>query len=130
MTLDPHYIVGVTEWGGSFTYSLSKGGVTLYFAIKSSAKDLTLLLKVRDRLGVGKVYRGGGKKGAWVYYRVNRLGDLIKIVNYFDRYPLQGMKHHAFEIWREMVNCKRRKLSADKKRIFDLADKLSRFTKG
>ena len=130
MPLNPHYIVGITEWGGSFTYSRSKGGVTLYFGIKSSDRDYTLLLKVRDYFSVGKVYRGGGKQDRWAYYRVNRLGDLIKIVNHFERYPLLGMKQHAFAIWKGMVDCKRRKLPADKKRISDFAEKLSRFSRG
>ncbi|MDZ4284364.1 MAG: hypothetical protein U1A28_00890, partial [Patescibacteria group bacterium] len=66
----------------------------------------------------------------WVYYRVNKLGELIKMVSHFERYPLQGFKQHAFEIWKEMVNCKRRKLARDRSRIQELAQKLSKLNSG
>ncbi|MBI2551756.1 LAGLIDADG family homing endonuclease [Candidatus Uhrbacteria bacterium] len=127
---DNHYITGLLEWGGSFTYLRSKGGITVCFVMKSSTRDLPLLLKVRDFFGVGKVYRGGVGTQKWVYYRVNKLGELITMVRHFEQYPLQGMKQHAFAIWKEMVNCKRRKLPKDKAKIMELAVKLSRMNSG
>lgn len=126
MNFEPRYVTGLAEWGGSFTYSRDKGGITLYFGIRSATTDLPLLLKVRDFFGVGNLYKGGVGMKRWIYYRVNKLGDLITIVNHFDKYPLQGAKQNAFQIWKEMVACKRRKLPKDKARIFELAEKLSK----
>lgn len=126
MALDPQYVTGLTEWAGSFTYSRSKGGITPCFGIRSSLRDLVVLGKVHSFFKVGKIYRGGTGFQKWVYFRVNKLGELIKIVAHFDRYPLEGMKQHAFAIWKEMVNCKRRKLPKDKVKIQELAEKLSK----
>lgn len=131
MSLNPHYVTGLTESVGSFTYSQGTGGITIYFGIRSSVNDFALLLKVRDFWRVGKVYQGGGRDmKKWAYFRVNKLGELIKVVSHFEKYPLQGFKKHAFTIWREMVLCKRRKLPKDKERIFDLAEKLSKLNSG
>lgn len=128
MGLSQNYITGLCEWAGSFTYSYSpgKGGITLYFGIRSSTRDLTLLLKVRDFFEVGKVYRGGQGQKKWAYFRVNKLGDLIKIARHFEQHPLISVKQHAFEIWKEMVACKRRKLPKDRTRILELAERISR----
>lgn len=127
---DSHYITGLAEWGGSFTYLRSNGGITICFVIKSSTRDLPLLLKIRDFFEVGKIYRGGQGLQKWAYYRVNRLGELIKIVSHFEKYPLQGFKQHAFAVWREMVLCKRRKLPKDKARLIELSEKLSKVNGG
>lgn len=125
--LDSSYITGFAENAGSFTYSKSRGTITLYFSIKSSVKDLQLLLKIREYFKVGKVYRGKTDK-KWIHYRVNKLGDLIKIVNHFERYQLEGVKQHAFDIWKQMIICKRRKLPKDRETLMKLAEKLSGFT--
>ena len=130
MSLDPEYVTGLTEWAGSFTYSRDKGGITPIFGIRSSVRDIVVVAKVASFFGVGKIYRGGQGFQKWVYFRVNKLGDLIKIVKHFERYPLQGMKQHAFAIWKEMVNCKRRKLPKDKAKIAELALKLSKMNSG
>ena len=126
MSLNPQYITGLAEWAGSFTYSRGKNGLTLYFGIKSSIADLSTLLKVCDFFKVGKVYRGGKGTLAWTYYRVNKLGDLIKIVAHFEHYPLQGIKQHALQIWKAMLVCKRRKLPKDKEKCQALALELSK----
>jgi len=126
MAIDHDYLTGFTEGTGTFTYSRVGNGVTLYFAIKSYAKDLSLLLKIRDYFQAGKVYRGKAGKSQWVYFRVNKLGELIKVVAHFERYPLLGAKQFAFEVWKEMVACKRRKLDKDKVKLLELAEKLSR----
>lgn len=127
--LNPHHITGMAEIGGSFTYSRSRGTLTLYFALKSWADDVSLLLKVQGFFKAGKIYKRNRKKGGWVYYRVNRMGDLIKVARHFEQYPLQGAKQHTFEIWKQMLLCKRRKLPKDKERIQELARKLSKNNK-
>lgn len=126
MLLNPYYVTGLAECAGSFTYSRGKGSITLYFGIKSSTKDLPLLLKIKENFGVGKVYRGGRGVKQWAHYRVNKLGDLIKIVAHFEHYPLQGIKQHAFTTWQQMVACKRRKLPKDKEKCHVLAIELSK----
>lgn len=87
-------------------------------------------MRAQSFFKVGKIYRGGTGLQKWVYFRVNKLGELIKIVAHFEQYPLQGMKQHAFGIWKEMINCKRRKLPKDKVKIAELAEKLSKMNRG
>jgi len=124
--INPNFVTGLAEWAGSFTFSRGKGGITLYFGIRSSVGDLTLLTKVRDYFRAGKVYRGGRGSQQWVYFRVNRLGDLIKIVAHFNQYPFQGVKQRAFLTWKDMVLCKRRKLPNDQPKLVSLSQELSK----
>jgi hypothetical protein len=59
----------------------------------------------------GKESEGSPKSGLskpYAYYRVTRNADLQKIVEHFDKYPLQSKKkHQAYLVWKAMVSHKR-----------------------
>ena len=114
-TLDPWYVTGFAEGGGTFTYSRSSGNIGLYFAIRLTEADAPVLGEIQVFFGgAGRIYdqkpraigRSSGQSKAASYYRVTRCRDLLRVVSHFEKYPLQGTKRNSFEIWREMVAIK------------------------
>jgi len=105
--MSPDYVTGLIEAAGSFTYSRSRGQLSLYFAIRLGAADIDVLRDVRRFFGGhGRIYSvrpTSERSKPASYYRVNRLAELRRIVAHFDRHPLRGSKHRAYEIWKEMV---------------------------
>ena len=108
--LTPWFITGFAERECSFTYSHSQRGLSLYFGIRFQKGDSALLARVRSFFGdAGTIYTGRvpansqHSPASSYYYRVTRIGELLRIVTHFDLYPFQGAKRESFEIWREMA---------------------------
>jgi hypothetical protein len=132
--LDPWYVTGLVEGEGTFTYSRSGSQIALYFAVKLTRADDSLLLSLQDFFGgAGTVYRvrpraptaGAGYTKAATYYRVCRRSELGRIVEHFDAYPLCASKAASFRIWRLMVLLKREFPKTSRDRLDALAGKLS-----
>lgn len=112
--LNPWYVTGLVEGEGSFTFSRSGNHMGLYFAIRLNDQDKELLASIqRFFCGIGYLYpvkahaSDKGKTKAACYYRVTCINDLLKIVEHFDNYPLEGLKKRSFQVWRKMVMMKR-----------------------
>jgi hypothetical protein len=112
MKLDPWYVTGLVEGEGCFTYSRSGSRLALYFALKLTRADDTLLAALQSFFGgVGTLYRirprpptaRAGFSKAASYYRVCRRDQLGRILAHFDAYPLRGVKAASYRIWRLMV---------------------------
>jgi len=105
--MSPDYVTGLIEAAGSFTYSRSRGQLSLYFAVRLGAADEALLRDVRRFFGGhGRIYSvrpASERSKPASYYRVNRLAELRRIVAHFDHHPLRGSKRRSYEIWKEMV---------------------------
>ncbi|MSP61501.1 MAG: hypothetical protein EXR72_14415 [Myxococcales bacterium] len=125
--LDPWYITGFVEGEGTFTYSRSGRQLALYFAVKLTAADLSLLEAVQAYFGgIGRIYavRSAAARTTG-YFRVCRHDDLVRVVSHFDRYPLRGTKVAAFEVWRQMVHLKRAFRASSRDQLDALAQELS-----
>ena len=131
--INPWFVTGFCEGEGAFTYSRSGKNLNLYFAIKLNDKDDALLVHICDFFNVGKIYRvksrspgnrSGDTKPA-VYYRVTKISELTRVVEHFDKYPLQGKKAGVYKIWKEMWLLKSRFRKPDLSGLNILAIKLS-----
>jgi LAGLIDADG DNA endonuclease family protein len=114
--LDPWYVTGFVEGEGTFTFSRSGPQMALYFAIKLTGSDRTILEAIQAYFGgIGSIYnvkpaaptQASGYTKSAAYYRVCRSKDLDRVVEHFDTYPLRGSKAASYAIWREMVVLKR-----------------------
>jgi hypothetical protein len=133
--LEPWYVTGLCEGQGSFTYSKGGDSLSLYFSLKLTGEDRALVEAVRSFFGrVGKIYdnraviprsasAGFTKRAA--YFRVNRIRELLAIVDHFDRFPLRGTKAASYAIWRRMALLKQAFRRSDKPTLLGLAAKLS-----
>jgi hypothetical protein len=133
--LDPWYVTGFVEGDGAFTFSRSGRQLALYFAVKLTGAEGSLLDAIRDFFGGrGAIYHvkaraaptpsSGHTKDA-AYYRVCRREDLERIVEHFDQYPLRGTKRRSYEIWRQMVVLKRDFRKPPREELDQLATQLS-----
>lgn len=134
--LNPWYVTGFADGEAAFTYSRARGSFGIYFSIKQREDNRQVVEDLQNFFdGVGHIYRGKGSNGApnsgftkpFAYYRVTKGSELQKIVDHFDKYPLQSTKkHEAYLIWREMVMYKKDNYrNIDYNRISELAGKLS-----
>jgi len=127
LNLDPRYVTGICEIVGSFTFSRTMRNFAFYFAVKLPKFDEDLLYKIRDFFGVGTIYQvkpTTGSTNSAVYYRVTNINELMKIIDHFDAYPVQGKNLRRYLIWKEMVLLKQ-KYPKRKKLSFDDLNKLT-----
>ena len=79
----------------------SARGFRISAAFNVSQRDRVPLELFRETLGCGSLRRAGN--GGW-YWEVNRLSDLIdRIVPFFDRFPMVGLKAEDYRLWRSAV---------------------------
>ncbi|OGL67100.1 hypothetical protein A3B21_04820 [Candidatus Uhrbacteria bacterium RIFCSPLOWO2_01_FULL_47_24] len=133
--INPHYISGLIDGEGTFTYTKNGGRVYPYFAIKLNVKDLPLLEKIKEFFGCGEIYHSPARtytmngftytSGELVNLKVFRMDELMKLVWHFLDYPLEGKKAEAFKIWKEMVMIKTVNRKEDWPKLHDLAEKLT-----
>lgn len=70
------------------------------FSLNLHAKDLPLLYKIQNFLGVGRIHVSSGGKTA--SFTVSRMDDIINvIIPHFKQYPLQSGKSIDFQLWNQ-----------------------------
>ncbi|PIQ90263.1 MAG: hypothetical protein COV71_05250 [Candidatus Omnitrophica bacterium CG11_big_fil_rev_8_21_14_0_20_41_12] len=134
--LNPWYVTGFADGEAAFTYSRAGGSFGIYFSIKQREDNRQIVEELYNFFGqIGHIYRGKESSGApksgftkpYAYYRVTKSSELEKIVEHFDKYPLQSQKkNEAYQVWRAMVIHKRdnyRNINYD--HLSELANKLS-----
>lgn len=125
--LTPWYITGFCDGEAAFTYSRAGGTFALYFSIKQKEENREVLEAIQEYFGyIGKIY-GHGPARSSAYYRVTKIQELKRVLEHFDKYPLQVKKRNeAYCVWRQMVMHKienYRDIDYEKLRM--LAEKLS-----
>lgn len=132
-TIDPWWVTGFCDGEASFTFSRSNANVALYFAVKLTATDTPILVRLQEYFGVGKIYnvkarapsgKGGATKTASLY-RVTKHDELPYVTRHFDAYPLQTQKTAAYKIWRAMVDIKTTYRGREGEVLKELAYRLS-----
>lgn len=133
--LNPWYITGFADGEAALTYSRAGGVFNMYFAIRQREDNRKIVEEIHKFFDyVGNIYRGKGSQPTensgftkpTAYYRVSRVDDLLRVIEHFDKYPLQSKKIECYNVWKEMVLYKKdnwRSASYDVMR--PLAEKLS-----
>ncbi|HAH20551.1 MAG: hypothetical protein A2Y00_05160 [Omnitrophica WOR_2 bacterium GWF2_43_52] len=111
--LDPWYITGFCDGEAAFTYSRTGGAFNLYFSLRQREDNREIVERIWKFFDyIGNIYKSKGqvpeKEGYpdqqdSAYFRVARVDQLLKVVEHFDKYPLQGKKQNAYLVWRKMV---------------------------
>ena len=111
--MNSDYIVGLTDGEGCFYVLLTERNhkknpkahimAKSHFYIKLREDDLSLLEKVKDYLGFGKIYFQKEKRAnhsPCYRFEVNSNEDKVKLVAFFKKHPLQSpKKQRDFEIF-------------------------------
>jgi len=111
--LTPWYVTGFCDGEANFTYSKAGGTFNLYFSIREKKGNVQIIQKIQEFFdSVGTIYRNkenladkktGAHQQSTVFFRVTRSAELIKIIEHFDKYPLQSRKKEGYLLWRQMV---------------------------
>lgn len=99
------YLVGLFEGDGYFNVSKKGKYFQCELGIELSIKDVQLIYKIKDLLGVGVVGFRERKEGIkMVYFRVRKKDHLINnILPIFDKYPLFSDKRFDYLRLREVI---------------------------
>lgn len=92
------YLVGLIEGDGWFSIS-KKGEYLLYeFGIELGIRDVQLIYKIKDLLGVGVVsFRKTKNRPETVFFKIRNKSHLIDvIIPIFDKYPLISNKQYDY----------------------------------
>ena len=111
--LNPWYITGFCDGEAAFTYSRAGGAFNLYFSLRQREDNRRIVEKIQEFFGyIGNIYKSKGtvadgknnfNQQTSAYYRVVKVSELKRIVEHFDKYPLQSKKREAYLTWRKMV---------------------------
>lgn len=127
--IEPWYVTGFCDGEAAFTYSRSGGAFNLYFSLFQRADNHDIVERIQEFFGyIGTIYVSKGTEGRGfkqkpsifpirdyratpkeiytsrgTYYRVTKVAELKRIINHFDKYPLQGKKQGAYLCWRKMA---------------------------
>ena len=114
--LDPWFVTGFYDGEAACTFSRAGGAFNLYFSLRQREDNLRIIEEIQRFFGyIGSIYKSKGmaidennriKQQPSAYYRVAKVSELKRIVEHFDKYPLQGKKIDAYLVWREMVSHK------------------------
>lgn len=82
-----------------------RSGLQCKFVIKLRADDTPILEEIHERLGFGRVIPLPSRYGQrpQTEFTVWDKAGCVKLVEFFDRYPLRAKKARDFAIWREAV---------------------------
>ena len=107
---NPWWITGLTEGKGNFSIDITKTTkaklgkrVQASFNITQRDYNRVILDKCQKYFLVGHV-RTNNKSSGMMIYRIRDLQHLLTIViPFFEKYPLQGVKHLDYQDWARVV---------------------------
>jgi hypothetical protein len=94
---DPNWVAGFTSAEGCFIVAVtkstaSKSGVRLRFQVTQHSRDIELMISFIEYLDCGGSFNVTADKKAGNFI-VTRFSDIIeKIIPFFDKYPVEGVK--------------------------------------
>ena len=135
--LNSYWISGFTDGEGCFHISINKNSkmslgwqVLPEFRIVQHEKDESVLNKIKNYFGFGNVkvnrkdFHGTRKE-----FRVRGMENLEKIIEFFEKYPLETSKKKDFEIFSKIVEMMLKQDHLTKKgmiKIAKLVEKMNR----
>lgn len=110
------WLAGLVDGEGSFQIREQEGKHRPALQLKFRDDDLPTLILIQQRLGFGDIngpYGPYRKHRSWgqddyrsrpqAYWYAQNRADCRRVVDIFDRFPLQSKKRHEYPIWREAV---------------------------
>ncbi len=134
--LDLKWIVGFVDGEGCFHVAINRiSKMTLgyqvlpEFRIVQHKRDIDILKRIKETLGVGTIRRNHGDR---FELRVRKLEELNEIVRLFEKYPLMTKKRMDFALFKEIIilmNNKEHLCQEGLRRIAVIAAQMNRQTR-
>ena len=107
-SLDAEWIVGFVDGEGCFHVAINKQPkmkigwqVLPEFRIVQHKRDIQILYKIRNTLGIGQITRNHGDR---FEVRIRGLENLKKLISFFQEHNLQTIKKENFEIFCKIID--------------------------
>ena len=101
--MNPWFLTDFTDGEGCFHVSVFKYNeyklgwkIQLSFEIHLKAKDIALLIQIKNLFCVGKIYI----KEKSILFRATSIKDLSVIIDHFEKYPLITDKWSGFRLFK------------------------------
>ncbi len=124
--LDAKWIVGFVDGEGCFHVALNKlqkmtlgWQVLPEFRVVQHQRDEAVLEKLKEYFGFGNIVINHGDRKE---YRVRGMENLTKLVEFFDKNPLQTSKQHSFEVFSKILKLMEHNKHLDNEGLHEIAD--------
>jgi hypothetical protein len=105
----PEWVAGFTSGEGSFyvrvgnsSYTKSGSQVQLSFYITQHIRDKKILSKLISCFEVGRIHDSYGR--GWASYECSKFSDIrLKVIPFFSKYSIVGVKNKDFQAWCEIA---------------------------
>ena len=104
MIRDPYWLAGFASAEGCFLVNLNTSAshrlgvrIILRFNLSQHSRDEELMRSLIDYLGCGNAYLR--KDGKAIDYQVFNKSDINKIISFFNKYSILGIKSQDFHDW-------------------------------
>ena len=131
--LDMKWLVGFTDGEGCFHVALNKlpkmtlgWQVLPEFRLVQHQRDESVLYKIRNYFGFGDIRKNHGDRKE---FRVRGLENLNKLVQFFEKYPLQTSKRKNFEIFSKIIKMMNQKQHLNKEGLIIIANLASQMNR-
>lgn len=108
MELKPDWVTGFVDGEGSFCVGITRHPemstgyqVLPDFRVVQHERDIQILYALKRFFRCGVVRRNHGDR---YEFRVRKLGDLNRIVKFFETHPLKTSKNVNFKKWARIIN--------------------------
>jgi hypothetical protein len=106
-SLDAEWIAGFVDGEGCFHVAINRQPKMILgwqvlpeFRIVQHKRDIKILYEIQKTLGVGQVTRNHGDR---FEVRVRGIQNLKKLIDFFQKHPLQTIKKHNFEKFSQII---------------------------
>jgi hypothetical protein len=123
--LDAEWIVGFVDGEGCFHVGINKQPKMLVgwqvlpeFRVVQHKRDIAVLHRIHDTLGIGKVVRNHGDR---FEVRVRGLKELRKLIDFFNEHELQTTKKQNFETFSKIISLMEQNIHLTQKGLHTIA---------
>lgn len=112
--LTPWQVTGLTDGEGSFTYSITKTGLTrfkisLEFKVTQKTHSEGILYELKDYFGCGNVVIDNRTTDTKKYHVTSLQSILTNVIPHFDLYPCITSKELNYRDWKKIANMMNKK---------------------
>lgn len=105
--LNENWISGFVDGEGCFHIALNKLSkmslgyqVLPEFRLVQHSRDIEILKQIKDFLNMGVLRKNHGDRSE---LRIRKLVELVRLIHFFEEYPLRTKKRKDFELFREVI---------------------------
>src|SRR4051812_22193296 len=99
-----HWFAGLADGEGCFEVKRHGPSYICRFTINLRIDDMSTLEDIQKQIGVGTLYISKRTLGEdLVRWEVSKKGEVERLMDVFEKYPLRSKKRRDFDVWKQAV---------------------------